>query len=56
MSYERKKNNHLSIVNKRKLEMQNDELQKNQEYPDKSHQKYLYLFNNAPVGYLIIDV
>ena len=42
-------------VYKIELELQNEELMKAQEDLQKTHQKYLELFHNAPVGYVVLD-
>jgi len=37
------------------LELQNEELKHSQEILEHSHKQYIELFDNAPVGYIIID-
>lgn len=52
---EMKKVLHELRVHQIELEMQNDELMKTQKALEQSRDRYLYLFNEAPVGYVILD-
>lgn len=46
---------HELQVHQIELELQNDELQKNRSLIEKSQKRYQNLFENAPVGYVVLD-